>query len=108
MAEASPYLPSTMARADIESQKGSLLLDFGVDWCPHCQQAEALLAEALAGKAGLRHLKVEDGPGRRLGRSYQVKLWPTLIFLFDGQEMERLVRPTEPGKIEAALRRLVP
>lgn len=108
MATAFPYLPSPMARADIERQTGSLLLDFGVDWCPHCQQAETLLAEALVGKTGLRHLKVEDGPGRRLGRSYRVKLWPTLIFLSNGQEVDRLVRPTELAQIEAVLRKLVP
>jgi len=52
------------------------------------------------------HNKVEDGPGRRLGRSYRVKLWPTLIFLRDGQEVERLVRPTQAAEVAAALHRL--
>ncbi len=41
----------------------------------------------------VRHLKVEDGKGKPLGRSFQVKLWPTLLFLRDGQMLRRLVRP---------------
>jgi thioredoxin 1 len=38
-----------------------------------------------------------------LGRSFTVKLWPTLIFLKDGQEVARVVRPTEPTEILAGL-----
>lgn len=106
MVELARYLPSDLTRADIDCQAGSLLLDFGVDWCPHCQQTEALLQEALAGKEALRHLRVEDGPGRRLGRSYRVKLWPTLIFLVNGHEVDRLIRPTDPAQIEGSLRKL--
>jgi thioredoxin 1 len=52
----------------------------------------------------LRHLKVEDGPGRPLGRSYRVRLWPTLVLLRDGQEVARLVRPTQAADILAALK----
>ncbi|MGL4693346.1 MAG: thioredoxin family protein, partial [Stenotrophomonas maltophilia] len=41
------------------------------------------------------HVKVEDGKGRPLGRSFAVKLWPTVILLRDGQEIARAVRPHE-------------
>ncbi len=54
----------------------------------------------------LRHLKIEDGSGRRLGRSFHIKLWPTLVFLRDGQEVARLVRPTESDPIREAMRRI--
>jgi thioredoxin 1 len=54
----------------------------------------------------LRHLKIEDGPGRRLGRSFRIKLWPSLVLIRDGQELERLVRPTTEAEISAALVRL--
>jgi thioredoxin 1 len=39
-------------------------------------------------------VKVADEPGKPLGRSYQVKLWPTLIVLLDGAEIARFVTPT--------------
>ena len=41
------------------------------------------------------HIKIEDGPGKPLGRSFDVKLWPTLVFLRDGKVVRRLV-PTRP------------
>ncbi|MNT09602.1 hypothetical protein D3C72_1443910 [compost metagenome] len=48
------------------------------------------------------HIRVEDGPGRVLGRSFKVKLWPTLVFLKDGQEVARLVRPLDSAEIGKA------
>jgi len=54
----------------------------------------------------VRHIKVEDASGKRLGRAFGVKLWPTLVFLNDGQETARLVRPAGAGEIGEALQRL--
>lgn len=93
-------------RAEIDARPGLLLLEFGVDWCPHCQLAQPLIEGALGEYPELAHLKIEDGPGRRLGRSFRVKLWPTLLFIRDGVEIERLVRPTSLAEITAALGRL--
>jgi len=55
----------------------------------------------------VQHLKIEDGSGRPLGRSFRVKLWPTLVLLRDGVEVTRLVRPTTSSVIEEALEQLV-
>ena len=49
------------------------------------------------------HIKVEDGPGQPLGRSYKVKLWPTLVVLKNGQEVARVVRPTTQAEVDEAL-----
>jgi thioredoxin 1 len=67
-----------------------------------------MIAEALARHPRARHIKVEDGRGRRLGRSFRVTLWPTLIFLKDGREEARLVRPAKVEAIAAALARIDP
>lgn len=67
-----------------------------------------MVAAALARHPAVRHLKVEDGPGRRLGRQFGVKLWPTLVFLRDGQELCKLVRPTQETDIVQALERIDP
>jgi thioredoxin 1 len=97
------YLETEPTRAEIDAMKGSVLLEFGVPWCPHCQAAQPRIAAALSRHPNVRHLKIEDGKGRRLGRSFQVKLWPTLIFLKDGVEIDRLTRPTEVSDIEESL-----
>jgi thioredoxin 1 len=51
----------------------------------------------------VQHIKVGDGKGQPLGRSFRVKLWPTLIGLRDGREVARVVRPTSPREIAELL-----
>lgn len=51
----------------------------------------------------MQHLKVEDGPGRALGRSFRVKLWPNLIFLKDGRVVQQSARP-EMAEVEQGLK----
>ncbi len=93
-------------RADIDATTGPLLLEFGTDWCGHCRAARPAVEAALAAHPGVRHLRVEDGPGRALGRSFGVTLWPTLVLLRDGQVQARLVRPRDPAAITTALQAL--
>lgn len=100
------YATQAPSRADIDVRSGPLLLEFGTDWCSHCQAAQAPIAEALAAYPDLPRLKIEDGPGRPLGRSFAVKLWPTLVLLQDGQVLGRVVRPRETAEVLDLLRQL--
>ena len=93
------YAVDAPKRAEIDALPGLALLEFGVDWCPHCQAAQAAVEEALQAHSELSHIKIKDGAGRQLGRSFHVKLWPTLILLRDGQELGRAVRPTAVGNL---------
>ncbi len=102
------YAQTEPLRADIDTLAGPALLEFGTPWCGYCLGAQPLIAEALASHAGVRHIKVEDGSGRPLGRSFRVRLWPTLVFLKDGKEEARLVRPGDIGQIRQALGRIAP
>ena len=90
-------------RAEIDALPGPVLLEFGTDWCGHCRRAQPMIAEALAQHPGVRHVKVRDGSGKPLGRSFGVQLWPTLVFLKDGREAARLVRPPSTDEILRAL-----
>lgn len=91
------------ARADVDALAGPTLLEFGAPWCGHCIAARPRIEAALAGHPVVRHIRIEDGPGRPLGRSYRVKLWPTLVFLRDGRETGRLVRPGDAESIAQQL-----
>jgi thioredoxin 1 len=97
------YLEKEPARAEVEAIAGPALLEFGTPWCGWCRGAQPKIAQALQAHPGVRHVKVEDGSGRPLGRAYGVKLWPTLVFLRDGQEVTRLVRPQDEQSIADAL-----
>jgi len=97
------YSAQAPTRAEVDTLEGAAVLDFGTDWCGHCRAAQPVIAAALEQQPDVRHIKVEDGSGRPLGRSYRVKLWPTLIFLKDGTEMARLVRPADAATIARAM-----
>ncbi|HKO50383.1 MAG TPA: thioredoxin family protein [Polyangiaceae bacterium] len=89
-------------RATIDALLGATVLEFGAPWCPICQAARPLIDEALAQHPGVRYQRIEDGKGKPLGRSFRVKLWPTLVFLRDGEEVARIVRPQRAAELEAA------
>ena len=91
------------ARADVDALPGLTVLEFGTAWCPHCIAAQPLLRAALAARDDVRHLKIEDGPGRPLGRSYRIKLWPSVLLLRDGAEIARTVRPTTAEELAQLL-----
>lgn len=80
-------------RDEVDRMEGPVLLEFGASWCPHCLALAPKLAGLLEDHPGVRHIKIEDGPGRPLGRSFRVKLWPNLVFLRDGQVVRQLARP---------------
>jgi thioredoxin 1 len=96
-------MPAEPARSDIDALAGPTLLEFGTSWCGFCRAAQPLIATALSEQPGVRHVKIEDGSGRKLGRSFGVKLWPTLVFLREGREATRLVRPRDAKAIGEAL-----
>ena len=104
----SAYVEKEPSPAQIESLSGPALLEFGTPWCGYCRAAQPSIAGALAAHPQVRHVKVEDGSGRRLGRHFGVKLWPTLVFLDDGKEVARLVRPNGLDAIRQALDQLDP
>lgn len=87
------HLAQPPTRDDVDRLTGAAVVEFGTPWCGHCQRAQPLIEAALKDRPDMVHIKVEDGPGQRLGRSFGVKLWPTLVFLKDGKELARLVRP---------------
>jgi len=101
-----PYESREPARDEVEGWPGPVLLEFGSAWCGYCRAAQPHVEAALAAHPGVRHVRIADGSGRPLGRSYRVKLWPTLVFLRDGAEVARLVRPHEPAPIDEALARI--
>jgi len=97
------YSEEAPSHDDINGLSGVALLEFGAPWCGHCQASHDAAKEGINEHPGLVHIKVFDGKGKRLGRQFGVKLWPTLILLRDGEEVGRIVRFTSVDDVRQLL-----
>jgi thioredoxin 1 len=89
-------------RPEVDALAGTILLEFGTDWCPYCLMLRPTVAALLRQYPEVQHLAIEDGPGQPLGRSFGVKLWPTFVLMRDGQVLQQLARPS-PRAFEEAM-----
>lgn len=94
-------------RDEIDRSEGPVLLEFGASWCGHCRALAPQVASLLKEYPQVGHIKVEDGPGQPLGRSFRVKLWPNFVFLRDGRAVHQLARPTG-GEVREGLKMIAP
>jgi thioredoxin 1 len=99
-------VPTEPTREEVDQLTGPTVLEFGAEWCGHCQALRPDLSALLGEFPQVRHLRIEDGRGKPLGRSFRVKLWPTLVFVKNGAVVRRLVRPS-PAEVREALEAVV-
>ena len=90
-----------LTRTEIDAFTEPAVLEFGTSWCGYCRAAQADIASVMKMHPTVRHIKIEDGKGRPLGRSFGVRLWPTLIYLVEGVEKGRVVRPGSKAEIDS-------
>jgi thioredoxin 1 len=96
-------LMSEPTREEVDAMQGRILLEFGTSWCGFCKAAQPDIQSVVSAHPEIRHVKIEDGKGRPLGRSFRVKLWPTLVLMESGVEKARVVRPQSAAEIEGIL-----
>lgn len=88
------------SRDELDAGRGVVAVEFGADWCGYCREARPIIESVLSKYPGVQHVKIADGPGKPAGRSYRVKLWPTVVVLSDGREVGRVVRPESQTEME--------
>jgi len=102
----SAYSDVEPARGEVDALRGVSVVEFGAPWCPICQAAQSNIQSVIREHPKVQHIKIEDGSGRPLGRSFRIKLWPTLLVLKDGVEVARVVRPTDASTIREAISKI--
>jgi thioredoxin 1 len=95
-----PYQPEKITRDEVNAVKGMMALDFGANWCGHCKAGRGTIVNWMTQHASVDVVHVADGKGCPLGRTFKVKLWPTVILLKDGAEVSRVVRPVSDDDMQ--------
>jgi thioredoxin 1 len=84
------------------------ILDFWAPWCGQCTMMTKMLDQLeseLNGKATLTKVNVDDPSGIELAKKYSVTKLPTLVFVRDDNEIDRIVGVTTKASILTSLRK---
>ncbi len=100
------YAEAAFTFEQIGELSGDAVLEFGAPWCGHCQAASSAIKEVITDHSELPLIKIYDGKGKRLGRAFKVKLWPTLILLHDGNEVARVMRPRSSDEVRQLISKI--
>ncbi|MBU1863531.1 MAG: thioredoxin [Candidatus Omnitrophica bacterium] len=69
-----------------------IVIDFWAEWCSPCKRLTPVIEELAAEMDGqVKFIKINVDNNQEIASQYQVMSIPTLIFLKNGQEVDRMV-----------------
>lgn len=74
------------------SHQYPILVDLWADWCPPCIVIAPLLKQVIESyddKIALAKLEVDEGKNMKIAGQYQVRGFPTVLFIQNGEEKAR-------------------
>ncbi|MHC4249775.1 MAG: thioredoxin family protein [Planctomycetota bacterium] len=90
--------------------EGLVVIDFKAVWCPACRELEPVvdrLADEYRGRVFIGKLDIDAKGAREIAGRFGIRGIPTLVFLSDGEEVERVVGLAEEPDLKAAIDRLL-
>jgi len=105
---ATPIALTTDGYVALKEQPGVAVIDLWAPWCPPCRAMAPVvdeLARAFSERATIAKLDIDDHP--RVSEELGVASIPTLVFLKDGVEVDRLVGTATLGDLELRVQRIL-
>lgn len=69
-----------------------ILVDLWADWCPPCVVIAPILKKVIENyesKISLAKIEVDEGKNMKIAGQYQVRGFPTILFIHNGEEKAR-------------------
>lgn len=74
------------------SHQRPILVDLWAEWCPPCVVIAPVLEQVIRhanGDIALAKLEVDEGKNMKIAGRYQVRGFPTILFIYQGEEKGR-------------------
>ena len=88
-----------------ETDKGLIVVDFYAPWCGPCRMLGPVLEEVEQSE-NVKVVKVNTDQSPSLAAEYNVSALPTVVFLSEGQEVDRFVGLKDKEDIQKQLNEL--
>lgn len=84
-------------------QSNSFVIDFYADWCAPCQAVKPMFEKASQEFKKVNFFKVNVDKNQRIVSEFGVRSLPTIVFVKDGEEVERITGMTYEEKLNEKL-----
>jgi thioredoxin 1 len=74
-----------------KTNKGNVIIDFYADWCGPCQIMKPVFDKVSKDFKKVNFYKVNVDESSEAASTYEVRSIPTIVFLKDGEEVDRFM-----------------
>jgi len=86
------------------AKKGKIIVDFWAPWCGPCRMMAPVFEETSKGHKEIVFAKVNVDEHPELAQEFGVRGIPTMVFLQDGEEVNRVVGAGSKATLEAKIK----
>jgi thioredoxin 1 len=90
-----------------EASSGLVIADFSASWCSPCRALTPILETISSKNPDVKFIKVDIEANQKLSEDFQISSIPSLVFLKNGREVDRLFGYIDKEGVEMKLKSLI-